>query len=160
MKAQGVGRRGAIDPFDLEVKRGEVVGLAGLLGSGRTEMVRLFFGADTPDWGALSLEGEPVSINNPRTAIARGIGFCPEDRKISGIVPDLSVRENIILVLQTQRGWWRKISRREQDEITSKFIKALNIKTADAETPIKFLSGGNQQKAILLRAGWRRAPNC
>jgi simple sugar transport system ATP-binding protein len=151
LKATGVGRRGAIDPFDFEVKRGEVVGLAGLLGSGRTEMVRLFFGADTPDWGTITLEGKPVAIHNPRVAIAHGIGFCPEDRKISGIVPDLSVRENIILVLQTQRGWWRKISRREQDTITAQFIAALNIKTADAETPIKFLSGGNQQKAILAR---------
>ena len=149
--AKGLGRRGSLQPTDVTVRTGEVLGLAGLLGSGRTELVRLLFGVDRSDSGRLMIGGREVKGNGPRKAIEMGLGFCPEDRKVSGIVPDLSVRENIILVLQTRRGWWRKISAAEQRRITEAFIQALQIKTADAETPIKFLSGGNQQKAILAR---------
>ncbi|HUO09280.1 MAG TPA: sugar ABC transporter ATP-binding protein [Phycisphaerae bacterium] len=151
LQVRGLGKRGCLQPTDLVVNAGEVVGLAGLLGSGRTEMVRLLFGVDGADSGTVTVEGRRASIGNPRQAIEKGFGFCPEDRKVSGIVPDLSVRENIMLVLQTRRGWWRRISSAQQSEITERLIKALNIKTADAETPIKFLSGGNQQKAILAR---------
>jgi simple sugar transport system ATP-binding protein len=151
LEAKGVGREGSVQPMDVTVRKGEVVGLAGLLGSGRTEFVRLLFGIEVADSGSVEIARQPARIRSPRAAIRQGLGFCPEDRKISGIVPDLSVRENILLVLQTQRGWWRPISRQQQKEITESFIKALNIKTADAETPIKFLSGGNQQKAILAR---------
>lgn len=149
--AKGLGRRGSLQPTDMTVRSGEVLGLAGLLGSGRTELVRLLFGVDRADSGTLEIGGREVKGNGPRKAIEMGLGFCPEDRKVSGIVPDLSVRENIMLVLQTRRGWWRKISAAEQRKITDEFIRALQIKTADAETPIKFLSGGNQQKAILAR---------
>ena len=151
LKARGLGRSGAIYPFDLDIGKGEVVGLAGLLGSGRTEIARLLFGADASDSGTLEIDGEPVSVRNPRKAIALGIGFCPEDRKVAAIVPDLSVRENIILVIQAQRGWLRRIPRRKQQELADQFIKALRIKTPDSEKAIKFLSGGNQQKAILAR---------
>ncbi|MEO6435548.1 MAG: sugar ABC transporter ATP-binding protein [Tepidisphaeraceae bacterium] len=151
LQAAGVGKRGMIEPFDLDVRRGEVVGLAGLLGSGRTEMLRLLFGVDRRDTGTVGINGTPVLLRNPRQAIARGMGFCPEDRKVAGIVPDLSVRENIMLVLQARRGWLRKISRRKQEEIAERFIRALNIATPNAEKPIRLLSGGNQQKAILAR---------
>jgi simple sugar transport system ATP-binding protein len=151
LEARRLGRTGSIKPFDLAVSKGEVVGLAGLLGSGRTEAVRLLFGLDKADSGEISMDHRQFRMRNPRMAVAAGIGFCPEDRKISGIIPDLSVRENILLVLQSRRGWWRKIPRNEQERITAEYIRALNIKTADAETPIKFLSGGNQQKAILGR---------
>jgi simple sugar transport system ATP-binding protein len=151
LRTRALGRRGSIKPFDLDVKKGEVVGLAGLLGSGRTEAVRLLFGLDRADSGQISMNQRSFRMRNPRMAVAKGLGFCPEDRKISGIIPDLSVRENIILVLQSRRGWWRTIRRQEQDRIVQGMIKALNIKTASAETPIKFLSGGNQQKAILAR---------
>jgi simple sugar transport system ATP-binding protein len=151
LEAQQVGRTGTIHPMDFSVKAGETVGLAGLLGSGRTEFVRLLFGADRADSGAIRIGGKPARIRSPKAAIERGLGFIPEDRKLAGIVPDLSVRENIILVLQTRRGWLRRIRPAEQREITARFIKALGIKTASAETPIRFLSGGNQQKAILAR---------
>jgi simple sugar transport system ATP-binding protein len=151
LEARGVGKRGSVQPIDMNVNTGEVVGLAGLLGSGRTEFVRLLFGIDVADSGMVEIGGKTIKIRSPRTAIHEGLGFCPEDRKVSGIVPDLSVRENILLVLQTQRGWWRPIPASQQREIVEGLIKALNIKTADAETPIKFLSGGNQQKAILAR---------
>jgi len=151
LQAKALGRAGSLEPFDIDIAAGETVGLAGLLGSGRTEMTRLLFGIDKPDEGTLSINNTPTRITNPRKAIKLGLGLCTEDRKVSGIIPDLSVRENIILVLQSQRGWWRKISRRKQNEIANHYIKALNIKTSDAEKAIKFLSGGNQQKAILAR---------
>jgi simple sugar transport system ATP-binding protein len=151
LSASGLGRKGSINPFDLTLSRGEVVGLAGLLGSGRTEMLRLLFGIDHPDTGRLSINGRAQRLRNPRSAIDASIGFAPEDRKIAGIVPDLSVRENIILVLQAQRGWFRKLSRVRQDRLADEYIRSLNIATSDAEKSIKFLSGGNQQKAILAR---------
>ncbi len=151
LQARNLGRTGSIQPMDFAVKAGETVGLAGLLGSGRTEFVRLLFGADRADTGSIAIGGAPARIRSPKAAIERGLGFIPEDRKVAGIVPDLSVRENIVLVLQTQRGWLRRIRPAEQREITQRFIKALGIKTASGETPIRFLSGGNQQKAILAR---------
>jgi galactofuranose transport system ATP-binding protein len=151
LAAEDVGRQGTVRPISMDVRKGEIVGLAGLLGSGRTEFVRLLFGMDTPDSGRVIIEGAPARIRSPRAAIRHGLGFCPEDRKVAGIVPDLSVRENILMVLQTRRGWYRPIPARQQKQICDALIKALNIKTPDAETPIKNLSGGNQQKAILAR---------
>ena len=151
LRARGVGRKGSIQPFDLDLPRGEIVGLAGLLGSGRTEMLKLLFGVDRPDRGEIQIEGRRARLRTPRQAIARGLGFSPEDRTVAGIVPDLSVRENIILVLQARRGWLRPMSRRRQEQIADEFIHALNIATPDAEKPIRLLSGGNQQKAILAR---------
>lgn len=151
LEAKGVGKRGSLEPIDLEIRKGEVVGLAGLLGSGRTETLRLLFGVDRRDSGGLSIQGEPVNFKSPRQAIDRGLGFTPEDRKVAGIVPELSIRENIVLVLQARRGWLRKISRRQQKALADQFIKALNIATPDAEKQIRLLSGGNQQKAILAR---------
>ncbi|MCT8999064.1 galactofuranose ABC transporter, ATP-binding protein YtfR [Chelativorans intermedius] len=145
------GRAGVIEPFNLEVRRGEVVGVAGLLGSGRTETAEVIFGVVPHDSGQAEMDGEPVDLSAPRKAIASGLGFCPEDRKTDGIIGDLSVRENIILALQARRGWSRPLSRQEQIEIADRFIKALDIRTTDREKPIKLLSGGNQQKAILAR---------
>jgi simple sugar transport system ATP-binding protein len=145
------GKRGRIAPFDLDVNKGEVVGIAGLLGSGRTEMAELLFGFERPDTGEVQIDGKRRALASPRAAIAAGFGFCPEDRKNDGIFDDLSVRENIILALQARRGWARSLSRREQEAIADRYIKALDIRTEDREKPIKFLSGGNQQKVILAR---------
>ncbi|NDV88424.1 ATP-binding cassette domain-containing protein [Aurantimonas aggregata] len=147
----GYGRRGAIEPFDLDIRRGEVVGVAGLLGSGRTETAELLFGIAQPDSGTVEIDGAARPLASPRAAIAAGFGFCPEDRKQDGIVEDLSVRENIVLALQARKGWARPLPRREQEAIADRYIEALDIRTADRETPIKFLSGGNQQKVILAR---------
>ncbi|GIE87595.1 sugar ABC transporter ATP-binding protein [Actinoplanes regularis] len=151
LRAEGVGRTGAIAPFDLTIHKGEVVGLAGLLGSGRTELARLLFGADRPDQGELSLDGKPVTLRDPQVAMKRGIAFSSENRRTEGIIGDLSVRENIILALQATRGWTRPIPRRKQDEIVDKYIKALQIRPADPERPVRNLSGGNQQKVLLAR---------
>jgi len=151
LELRGVGRRGSIAPIDLQIGTGEVVGLAGLLGSGRTETVRLIFGIDQADSGEMRLRGEPLSIKSPRAAMAHGFAFCPEDRKTEGIVPNLSVRENIVLALQSSTGWTRYVSPARQLELAERFIRALNIVTPGPEQPVRLLSGGNQQKVILAR---------
>ncbi|MBX9457169.1 MAG: sugar ABC transporter ATP-binding protein [Rhizobium sp.] len=151
VRFRGVGRRGRIAPFDLDIAEGEVVGLAGLLGSGRTETAEVMFGRTPADAGSIEVEGRSVSLSSPQAAIAEGFGFCPEDRKTDGIVGDLSVRENIVLALQARQGWAKPISRSEQNELADHYIRALDIRTDGREKPIKLLSGGNQQKAILAR---------
>lgn len=151
LKAEGLGRNGGIAPFDLEIKKGEVVGLAGLLGSGRTELARLLFGADQPDSGTLTVGGETVSMSAPNDAIGAGIAFCSENRKTEGLVPDLTVRENIILALQAARGWTRPVPAAQRDELVAKYIKALDIRPANPEARVGQLSGGNQQKVLLAR---------
>ena len=148
---RGLGKRGSIEPFDMDIFPGEVVALAGLLGSGRTEIARLLFGVDKADSGTLKINGENVTLRDPRGAVRRRIALCPEDRKATGIIPDLSVRENIVLALQARRGWVRKIGRRRQNQVADEYIQALYIATSDAEKPIKLLSGGNQQKVLLAR---------
>lgn len=145
------GKRGSVAPFDLEIRPGEVIGIAGLLGSGRTETAQLLFGIDRPDSGSAMVDGQTVALTSPEAAISQGFGMCPEERKTDGIVGDLSVRQNIVLALQARRGWARPIPRREAEAIAARYIKALDIRPPDPERPIKFLSGGNQQKAILAR---------
>ena len=145
------GKKGTILPFDLQVRPGEVVGLAGLLGSGRTETAEVIFGIRSADTGRAWVKEKEVKITSARRAASLGFGFCPEDRKTDGIIGAASVRENIILALQARRGWLHPISRREQEEITERFIRQLGIKTPNAEQPIQFLSGGNQQKVLLSR---------
>ncbi|MFJ3047961.1 sugar ABC transporter ATP-binding protein [Herbaspirillum chlorophenolicum] len=151
LQARGFGRKGMLAPQDLDIRRGEVFGLCGLLGSGRTEMARLLFGADRADSGTLSIGGRDIKLAVPRDAIAAGIGFCSEDRKKEGAILELSVRENIILALQARQGLFRVLSRKRQNQLAADYVKWLGIKTADLETPIGLLSGGNQQKALLAR---------
>ncbi|HXI50159.1 MAG TPA: sugar ABC transporter ATP-binding protein, partial [Candidatus Saccharimonadales bacterium] len=151
LQLRGLGRKGSVQSLDLSVAPGEVVGLAGLLGSGRTETARLIFGVDTPDAGRMEVLGVEVSVRSPRHAIGLGFGFCPEDRKVAGILPNLSVRENIVVALQASQGWTRHVSGAQQDELADKFITALQIKTPHREQPVRLLSGGNQQKVILAR---------
>ena len=149
--ATKIGKKAMIDPVDLTIRSGEVVGLAGLLGSGRTETAELIFGIQKPDQGDLKIDGHPLKLGNPRRAIRMGIGFLSEDRKRAGIIPHLSIRENIILALQANRGWLKPIPESKQRELADKYIKALKIATPDAEKPIGQLSGGNQQKVLLAR---------
>lgn len=151
LKFENLGRRGVIEPFDLTVGKGEVVGMAGLLGSGRTESAELLFGIRHATSGtAKDTDGE-LKLDNPRAAIAAGFGFAPEDRKTDGIVADLSIRENIALALQARRGWTRPISRSEQKRLADEYIRSLDIRTTDAEKAVGDLSGGNQQKVVLAR---------
>jgi simple sugar transport system ATP-binding protein len=149
--ADGLGRVGAIEPFDLELHAGEVVGLAGLLGSGRTEIAGLLFGIDKPDSGSVTVNGVPVRQHSPLGSINRRVALCPEDRKGEGIVDELTVRENIILAVQAGRGWLRRLSPSEQDEIADRYIALLKIATPSADQAVGNLSGGNQQKVILAR---------
>jgi len=151
LRARAIARKGVLAPVDLELHRGELLGLAGLLGSGRTETARLLFGADKADSGGFEVDGRQVGFSNPRDAIAQGIGFCSEDRKHEGAILPLSVRENLILALQARQGIWRAIPLKRQQQLATDYVKWLGIKTASIETPIGSLSGGNQQKVLLAR---------
>ena len=140
-----------IKPFNFEIHKGEVNGFTGLLGSGRSESVRAIFGADRVAGGKVMINGEKVKINKPLDAMKHGISYLPEDRKNDGIVGDLSVRDNIILALQVMKGFFRPFTKAQAEAFADEYIELLNIKTASADTPIKSLSGGNQQKVILAR---------
>ncbi|WP_049562515.1 sugar ABC transporter ATP-binding protein [Nonomuraea sp. SBT364] len=151
VEARELGRPGAIEPFTLTIHEGEVVGLAGLLGSGRTEIARLLFGADHAGGGQVAIGGAPASLRTPRAAMSHKIAFCSENRKADGLIPDLTVRENIILALQATRGWTRPVPREQQDELVGKYVKALRISPPNPEHLVRDLSGGNQQKVLLAR---------
>jgi len=149
--AEKLGCSGKVKPFDVKLYKGEVIGMTGLLGSGRSELVRAIYGADKPDKGTLKINSKETKINVPLDAIKKGMAYLPEDRKRDGIIPDLSVRENIMIALQAKRGLFKPMSRKEMEEFSDKYIDLLQIKTAGRETPIKSLSGGNQQKVIIGR---------
>ena len=151
IEAKGLGHAGTIRPFDLTINKGEVIGLTGVLGSGRSELVRTIYGADKADSGVLKVKGKDTKISSPLDAMKAGMAYLPEDRKKEGIIADLSVRENIILALQAKRGMFKLLSRKQMEEFADKYIDLLQIKTASRETPIKSLSGGNQQKVIIAR---------
>ncbi|GAA2008748.1 simple sugar transport system ATP-binding protein [Nakamurella flavida] len=151
LAADGVGRTGSVQPFDVEIHPGEVFGLAGLLGSGRTEVARLLYGADRNDTGSLTIGGQPVKLKSPRVALDQKIAFASENRKSEGLIGDLTVRANIVLAMQSARGWLRQIPRRQQDELADKYIKALDIRPANPDALVRNLSGGNQQKVLLAR---------
>ena len=138
-------------PFDFHIRKGEVNGFTGLLGSGRSESVRAIFGADRVTGGTVKMDGKAVKISKPHDAMKAGIGYLPEDRKRDGIIADLSVRENIILALQVMKGFFHPMSRKETEQFADEYIKTLKIKTASQDTPVGSLSGGNQQKVILAR---------
>ena len=151
IEARGLSHAGTIKPFDLDIHKGEVIGLTGLLGSGRSELARAIYGADRAQTGILKVKGKEVKVKNPIDAMHLGMGLLPDDRKAEGIVADLSVRENIILAIQAKQGILKKIPMAKQCEIADKYIDLLQIKCASRETLIKQLSGGNQQKVILAR---------
>ncbi len=151
LQAEGLGQTGQLQPVDLGVRAGEVVGLAGLLGAGRTELARLLFGLEAPDRGALKIDGQPVTFSSPADAIREGLALCPEERKTDGIVAELSLCENIALALQARMGLRRFLSRAEQAALAERFVQSLGIKTASIHTPVGLLSGGNQQKAMIAR---------
>ena len=142
---------GTIDSISLDVHSGEVLGLSGLLGSGRSEIVRLIFSVDRLSGGEMVLKGEPIHNRSPLGAIRKGFSFCPENRKTEGIIGDLSIRDNIILALQAKRGMFKAISKAEAQKLADEYIEKLEIKTPSADQLIKNLSGGNQQKVILAR---------
>jgi simple sugar transport system ATP-binding protein len=149
--AHDLGLSGELLPFDLTLYPGEVLGLAGLVGSGRTEAAGLLYGLEAPDSGSIEMGGKAVRKFSPLASITRGLVLSPEDRKAAGIVEHLSVRENIILALQVGQGWFRYLRRPQQMEVAERYVELLGIATPSLETPVKNLSGGNQQKVILAR---------
>jgi monosaccharide-transporting ATPase len=151
VEAKGLGLAGSLQPMDLELNAHEVLGVAGLLGSGRTEMAGLIFGINSPDNGSLIVNGVKVNKFSPLESLKRGIALSPEDRKAQGVVGDLTIRENIILALQASYGWFKFLSPQRQNEIAERYIQLLGIVTPSSEQLVKNLSGGNQQKVILAR---------
>jgi simple sugar transport system ATP-binding protein len=151
LQASGFGRRGTLHPIDVALRRGEVLGVGGLLGSGRTELARLLFALERSDSGELRLAGQPVHLSSPMQAMRHRMAMCPEDRKVEGIVGELSVRENLVLALQARLGLRRYLRPAKQAEIARRFVEKLGIMVADLDAPIARLSGGNQQKAVLGR---------
>lgn len=151
LEAKHIGISGRLEDISLTLKAGELLGIAGLLGSGRTETAEMLFGAQRTEKGEIFLKGKACSIRSPYEAIMKNIAFCPEDRKRDGIIGDLSIRENIMLATQARRGFMHPMSRQEQNDLANKYIRALGIATPDVEKKISELSGGNQQKAILAR---------
>ena len=138
-------------PFNFRIRRGEVNGFTGLLGSGRSESIRAIFGADRVTGGKVRMHGKDVKIQKPHDAMKNGIGYLPEDRKRDGIIADLSVRDNIILAMQVMKGFFHPMRRADMERFADEYVKALSIKTASKDTPVGSLSGGNQQKVILAR---------
>jgi ABC-type sugar transport system ATPase subunit len=136
---------------DLEIKKGEIVGLAGLLGSGRTEFAKIAFGDDIPDTGELEVNGKRVVFKKPKDAIQAGLAFCSEDRKSEGLVPNMSVVDNITLVILPELKKRGMVSKKAQRKIAETYIEKLGIKTPGPNQMVKNLSGGNQQKVLLAR---------
>ena len=151
LEAEHIGVPGKVKDISVTLKEGELLGFAGLLGSGRTETAEMLFGAEKTAQGKIRKKGSDISLKTPHEAIMNRIAFCPEDRKTDGIIGDLSIRENIMLAVQARRGFMHPMSRAEQDKLADYYIKALGIATPDAEKKIGELSGGNQQKVILAR---------
>ena len=149
--AKALASAAGVKPFDFTIDKGEVNGFAGLLGSGRSESVRAIFAADKVTGGEVRINGKRVKIRTPLDAMKQGIGYLPEDRKSDGIIDELSVRDNIILALQVMKGFFRPLSRKQAEEFANQYVQLLEIKTPSLDTPIKSLSGGNQQKVILAR---------
>jgi simple sugar transport system ATP-binding protein len=151
LTAVGLGRRGSLEATDLELYEGQVIGIAGLLGSGRTELARLLFGADTADTGELHVRSTKRRFRSPRHAIDRNIAFTSENRRSEGVVADLTVADNMLLALQASRGWLRPIPQGTRTRLVKEYIEALDIRPADPNAIMRNLSGGNQQKVLLAR---------
>jgi monosaccharide-transporting ATPase len=150
-RMEGVGKKGMIPPLDVTVEKGTIVGLAGLLGSGRTETARLLFGVDKADSGTFYLGTKKTRNASPQDAIRHGMAFCPENRKTEGLVLEMTVRDNIILALQGKKGMFHLISKRRQRELADEYINKLRIATPGSSQLVGNLSGGNQQKVLLAR---------
>ncbi|MBC6904085.1 sugar ABC transporter ATP-binding protein [Saccharophagus sp. K07] len=151
LEADSVTIANGVEQLNFKARQGDAIGLAGLLGSGRSEICSMLFGLSHVTSGKVSLAGKEFRPNSPAAAIKKGFALCPEDRKTEGIVDPLSVRENLLLALQAQKGWWRPIRAQQQKALVDEAIRALKIVCSDAEKPIGQLSGGNQQKVILAR---------
>jgi galactofuranose transport system ATP-binding protein len=151
LSAHGVTVGTGIDSADIDLIEGEVLGVAGLLGSGRTELARALTGLEKLDAGTVHIDGRSVRLGGPREAITLGVVYSSENRRTEGIISALSVRENIMLALQAERGFLRRLRPARQRELALSWVEALDIRPADVDRPAGTLSGGNQQKVLLAR---------
>ena len=151
LRSRDVSSAPRVADASLAIKAGEIVGLAGLQGSGRTETMRTIFGADAKSAGAVSIDGAPFNAQSPRLALARGLGYLPEDRKADGIIPGLSLRENLTLILLPRLSRLGIVSHARETALVDEFIRRLGVRAANADIPIRHLSGGNQQKVLIAR---------
>lgn len=151
LKAENIQSGIKLRGLNLTIRRGEIVGLAGLLGAGRTELARIIFGIDKKDEGEIWIDGKPVEFKLPAHAIARGLAFCSEDRKVEGIIPNLTIAENISIANMKKVSRFGVISREKQQSVAKEYIEKIRIKTTGTDQKIRNLSGGNQQKVILAR---------
>jgi len=152
LEVRNLCREGTFEDISFLLHKGEILALAGLMGSGRTEIARAIFGADKIDSGEILIEGRKVNINSPANAISYGIGFATEDRKEQGLFLKQPVRTNVTFIIDkviSSLGFW--VQKRKEKDIVSKYIKELRIRTPNMETKVKSLSGGNQQKVVLAR---------
>ena len=149
--ARNLTQRPLLKDISLEVRPGEILGLAGLLGAGRTETAKAVFGADPIDSGSVTVGGRRLKSGSPASAIKAGIAFLPEDRKSEGIIPDLSVRENIVAAVMPRLARAGLVSEKAQGEVVERFMTSLGIKASSPDQPVRELSGGNQQKVLLAR---------
>ena len=151
LRASHMNRKFVLEDISVVVHPGEIVGLAGLLGSGRSETVKAIFGALPLDSGSVEVDGHPMGRSTPASRIRAGVAMLPEDRKLEGIIPELSIRDNIALAALPQLSSGGFISRRKQSDIVDVFMKRLRIKASSADQRVSELSGGNQQKVLLAR---------
>jgi len=151
LQAKNVRQGMRLNGLNVEIHPGEIVGLAGLLGSGRTELAKILFGESRMDEGEVMFLDNPVEFKHPRFAIAMGMGFCSEDRKMEGIIPHLTVKENMSITTLPQISRHGVINQKKENEKVRKYIDILGIKTPGPNQLIRFLSGGNQQKVLLAR---------
>jgi galactofuranose transport system ATP-binding protein len=151
LQVQGLTRRHVLDGISFDVRPGEVVGLAGLLGAGRSETAKAIFGAQPLDSGRVTMAGKGVKTGSPPSAIKAGIAFLPEDRRSEGIIPGLSVRENIVAAIMPRLSRAGLVSEKAQNELVERFMERLGIKASSPDQPVGELSGGNQQKVMLAR---------
>ncbi|WJQ05518.1 sugar ABC transporter ATP-binding protein (plasmid) [Geobacillus stearothermophilus] len=151
IRLEGIKQGNRVQNVSFELYEGEVLGLAGLLGSGRTEIAKIIAGVTVPDEGTMTLYSNPVTFKSPRDAIKSGIAICTENRKVDGIIPNMSVRENITIASLKRFSKFGFVSKKRQDQVVNEFIAKMGIKTPNADQKIKNLSGGNQQKVLLAR---------
>ncbi|WP_447913793.1 sugar ABC transporter ATP-binding protein [Microbacterium phyllosphaerae] len=152
LQASDLGRRGELEQMNIEIQRGEIVGLAGLRGSGRTEVASLLSGTVRADSGVLWVDGEQVQLRSPSVALRHRIALSAENRGTQGIIGELTARENMILSLQALRGWSRPLAQAEASALVETYVEALHLDPADLDRPVELLSGGTQQKILLARA--------
>jgi ribose transport system ATP-binding protein len=151
LTVEGLTRRGAFEGIGFTIHRGEVLGLGGLVGAGRTEVARAIFGADRLDAGRILLEGRPVAVRSPRDAIRHGIGLVPEDRKTLGLILSMVVRENVTLANLDLLSMLGFVNQRKERDVAREYVGSLRIRTPSVEQEVRNLSGGNQQKVVLAK---------